>query len=348
MGKLRTWGIKVGHWSIICLPLWLGSATQTYPQEGSTIAQKLAFQNQVTIEVKGNYRYITSNGIPDHQPGIFPNRGNPNRISPQKHQYRVPVRPQQTATITPMRRQPFGVALNGVPFDPGTAEFWNNDRQSGWRYNALSGSINLGLDDHHAHVQPTGAYHYHGLPTGLIASSSSAKSMILVGYAADGFPIYALKGYTNAQDLRSGLKQMKSSYRLKSDQRPDGPLGQYDGTFEQDYQFVQGAGDLDQCNGRVGITPDHPQGIYHYYITESYPFIPRCFRGTPDSSFARNNPPPSRSPQHRHPSPPGQHPPRQYPPRHQHPPHPGHQSPRHRRPPHPGHRPPPPRHHHLN
>lgn len=337
MGKLRTWGIKFGHWSIICLPLWLGSAAQTHPQGSSDIAQKLAFQHQVTIEVKGNYRYITSNGIPDHPPGTFPNRGNPNRISPQTHQYRVPVHPQQAATITPMKRQPFGVALNGVPFDPGTAEFWNNDRQSGWRYNALSGAINLGLDDHHAHVQPTGAYHYHGLPTGLIASLSSAKPMILVGYAADGFPIYAVKGYTDAQDANSELKQMKPSYRLKPGRRPDGPLGLYDGTFEQDYQFVQGIGDLDQCNGRVGVTPEHPQGIYHYYITETYPFIPRCFRGTPDSSFARNHLPPSRRPHHHPPSPPKQHPPGHHPPRHR--------PPRHRRPPHPGHRPP---WHHLS
>ena len=50
-----------------------------------------------------------------------------------------------------------------------------------------------GLDDHHAHVQPTGAYHYHGLPTGLIEHLRKEKDdnkMLLIGYAADGFPIY--------------------------------------------------------------------------------------------------------------------------------------------------------------
>ena len=35
------------------------------------------------------------------------------------------------------------------------------------RYEAMTGGINLGLDDNHAHVQSTGAYHYHALPTGL-------------------------------------------------------------------------------------------------------------------------------------------------------------------------------------
>jgi hypothetical protein len=36
-----------------------------------------------------------------------------------------------------MRGMLFGVALNGVGFDPGTAEFWNNDRRGGWNHAAL-------------------------------------------------------------------------------------------------------------------------------------------------------------------------------------------------------------------
>ncbi|MEO1444689.1 MAG: YHYH protein, partial [Cyanobacteria bacterium J06635_11] len=30
---------------------------------------------------------------------------------------------------------------------------------------------------------------------------------------------------------------------------------------------------------------EYPEGIYHYYITEMFPFIPRCVKGTPDESF---------------------------------------------------------------
>ena len=51
-------------------------------------------------------------------------------------------------------RQPFGIALNGVLFDPGTAEFFQRDRSSKWNYEALSGAVRLGLDQNHAHVQP--------------------------------------------------------------------------------------------------------------------------------------------------------------------------------------------------
>ncbi|MBL0185636.1 MAG: YHYH protein [Candidatus Obscuribacter sp.] len=49
-------------------------------------------------------------------------------------------------------------------------------------------------------------------------------------------------------------------------------------------------GDLDQCNGRTGVTPEYPQGTYYYVITETYPFIPRCYHGTPDPSFERRPP----------------------------------------------------------
>ncbi|WP_242631367.1 YHYH protein [Rubinisphaera italica] len=263
--------------------------------------------SRVTMAEKGEYRIVTSNGLPDHQPGQFPRRGNPNRVSAQQYQFRMPLQPEQARTVTPVGMNRFGVALNGVPFDPGAAEFWNRDRRSGWQYEANSGKINLGLDEHHAHVQPDGGYHYHGLPTGLVEireESSSHTDPILIGYAADGFPIYSSEGYRNPQDLSSGLKRMKSSYRVKSGQRPGGPGKSYDGTFVEDYEFVEGSGDLDECNGREGVTPEYPGGIYHYYVTEDFPFIPRYFRGTPDASFAKRGPPFPGGPGRRPPFPP--------------------------------------------
>jgi hypothetical protein len=53
------------------------------------------------------------------------------------------------------------------------------------------------------------------------------------------------------------------------------------GSFVQDYEYVAGLGDLDQCNGRTGVTPEFPSGIYHYMITTTFPFVHRCVRGTP-------------------------------------------------------------------
>jgi hypothetical protein len=162
------------------------------------------------------------------------------------------------------------------------------------------GQMNLGIDDSHAHVQPTGAYHYHGLPTGLIEVlqiKHGKDKMLLIGYAADGFPIYSESGHTKADDATSQLKKLKPSYQMKKGDRPTGDKGpgeKYDGTFVQDYEFVTGGGDLDECNGREGVTPECPEGTYYYVITDSFPFVPRFFHGKPDASFEKARPPQGR------------------------------------------------------
>src|SRR5581483_1753518 len=81
-----------------------------------------------------------------------------------------------------------------------------------------------------------------------------------------------------------------SSYQLRPGERPaNSPSGTYDGTFTEDYIFVPGSGDLDECNGRNGVTPDFPEGTYAYFITMQFPLISRCFKGTPDQSFVKQN-----------------------------------------------------------
>ena len=76
-----------------------------------------------SIVVDEQYRYITSNGLPDHETGPFPTRGNPNAISEQEHSYRTLLNPIKTNTSTEVRIA--GVALNGVPFEPNTAETYD-------------------------------------------------------------------------------------------------------------------------------------------------------------------------------------------------------------------------------
>lgn len=255
--------------------------------------------NVVNITIQGDYRYISSNGIPT-TPGKFPNPGNPNSISAQPYQFRIPMSPtmaQQTQPVT--RGSNMGVALNGIPFDPLSAEFWRNGQRShepsSWNYEAMDNSRQFGLDHNNAHVQPNGAYHYHGLPKMLYQQLSNGKTppdqMILIGYAADGFPMYGLYGYSDSNNPKSPLKLLTPSFQLKSGHRPkDAPSGNYDGTFVEDYDYREASGDLDQCNGRQGVTPDYPKGTYYYVITNHYPYIPHCYRGTPDDSFAKQHP----------------------------------------------------------
>lgn len=242
------------------------------------------------IYTQNGYRYIVSNGMPCN-PGRFPNRHNPNAISTQNYTFRVPLNPQFTGRSIPGGMNDFGVALDGIPFDPGTAEYYNNNRSSGWNYAAMTGFTNLGLDDNHAHVQPNGAYHYHGAPTSLISQlQHGAAKMTLIGYAADGFPIYFKYAHQQADNMNSPIKEMKSSYRLKSGTRPNPPGGKYNGAFVQDFEHVQDSGDLDDCNGRRVVSKEYPQGIYSYFITTDFPYVPRCFKGTPDPSFQKRRP----------------------------------------------------------
>jgi hypothetical protein len=256
---------------------------------------------KVSIELRDGYRTITANGIPNHPIGQFPGQYNPNAVSAQHYEFRISEKPTPAAEgARPPRaegHQLFGVALNGIPFDPGTAEFWHDDRASGWRMEAIGGPRNLGLDASNGHVQPNGAYHYHGIPLGLMtmtARERNPKKMLLVGWAADGYPIYGPYAYDKADDAASPPRQMKTSYRLKKADRAggdDGPGGKPDGSYTRDWEYVAGRGDLDENNGRTGVTPEFPNGTYYYVITGEFPFIPRQFHGTPDPSFTKREAP---------------------------------------------------------
>lgn len=254
-------------------------------------------RNEVRIEERGEDRGIEANGIPAHEVGRFPNRNNPNEISEQDYDIVIPANPEEAPEITPMdggraRYRVFGITLDGVVLEPGTAEVWMGQPGSAfrgmpWNYEALGGAVPLGLDTNYAHVQPDGSYHYHGLPVGLMKRLGfrTGNHSPMIGWAADGFPIYALYGYSDPGDASSQAVELKTSWQLREGDRPDGeegPGGEYDGAFVQDYEYIAGSGDLDECNGRFCVTPEFPGGTYAYFLTRDWPVIPRAFRGTPE------------------------------------------------------------------
>jgi hypothetical protein len=238
-------------------------------------------------------RELTANGIPDHEVGTFPNANNPNTIVEQTVSASYTLAPAETTSASELGgpRGVTGYVLNGVKIDAGTAGTCDDSGTScslagnlgSWRIEALGQtSFDFGTDDNNAHVQPNGEYHYHGMPEGFIAKQGgNSSTMTLIAWAADGFPIYARYGYSTADDASSELTAMTGSYQLVSNvsaNRPSTtniPLG----PFQQDWEYVEGSGDLDECNGRVGVTPEFPDGIYHYYATDTYPYLQRCVIG---------------------------------------------------------------------
>jgi hypothetical protein len=245
----------------------------------------------------GTSRALTGNGIPDHAVGIFPNSNNPNTISTQTISASYKLSPTLTTTATTLGgpRGATGYILNGVKIDaatagscPSSATAANNcsalDNSSPWSIEALGQTFfSFGTDTNNAHVQPSGEYHYHGMPEGFITLRGGGPTkMTLIGWAADGFPIYARYGYSVANNASSPLKVITGSYKLKTTvaaNRPSTTLFTLGG-FQQDWEYVAGSGDLDECNGRVGVTPEFPNGIYHYYATDSYPYLQRCIKGS--------------------------------------------------------------------
>lgn len=243
-------------------------------------------------------RTLTGNGLPNHVVGTFPNAGNPNTITVQNVSASITLTPTKGATNTPIGG-PGGAAvyaLNSVKFDPGTAgtcpgtmtRTLDCNLANGtdvWRIEALGqSSFNFGVDQNNAHVQPGGVYHYHGMPEGLLINagvSDTNRKMVLVGWAGDGYPVYARYCYSSAMDATSALKPCATSYAVDTVAdagRPSTTLVPL-GAFQSDWNYVAGSGDLDDCNGRTGVTPEFPNGIYYYMATDTYPFFSRCIKG---------------------------------------------------------------------
>ncbi|MGE9295859.1 MAG: YHYH protein [Puniceicoccales bacterium] len=245
----------------------------------ATATAEAGLEPRVDITERDGYRIISSNAIPVHETGRFPNRGNPNTIRPQALEFKLTLAPKLALQGSPSDGFVFGVGVNGVPFEPGTAETWGG--HFAWREEAIlaDGATRLGLDQNNAHVQPTGLYHYHGIPWGLIEAlraedpEAGTDKPLLVGWAADGFGVYYHKG-------------LESSWRLIDSERPappEGPGGKRDGLYTADYVFELGSGDLDYFNGRTG-----EDGVYRYFVTDDFPFLSRYFAGEPDPSFLKH------------------------------------------------------------
>jgi hypothetical protein len=249
------------------------------------------------------FRLISANSIPEHKVGLFGEvQGalNPNEISEQDESYTITNTPTLASSFTALLGEDgidyrFGILFNGVELDPIAAEPFPHEgilsENVNWEWNLEATNVDLGLDCSNAHVQPSGQYHYHGSPDLYLEDLVvETNQMTLIGYAADGFPIYYKYAYTDATDATSEVVEMTSSYQLKTGDRPgDGvtaPCGEYDGVYSADYEYVSDLGTLDEANGRTGITPEYPEGTYYYVITESFPIIPRYFKGTPSDSFS--------------------------------------------------------------
>ena len=248
--------------------------------------------NVQSVDYTSNFVFVSCTCIPGYD--IGPWAGNPNTPANQDFCFRITFNPQEnTGTLTNTGLGHIGVWRNGVSiFNAKDAFSYNN--QGVWFQDAyvFEGSS---FDACLGHPAGNGEYHHHVNPTCLYNDSDEANHSPIVGYAFDGYPIYGAYGYSNPLDPNSAVSRMQSGQQLRNissrQTLADGtnlPAYQYGptvnsqypiGSFIEDYEYIEGSGDLDEHNGRFCITPDYPEGIYAYFITIDdyldpvYPYI---------------------------------------------------------------------------
>ena len=258
--------------------------------------------NAVCFIDNGKVRTIHTNDLPNHSYGSWPSN---NPVDPQDLTFHMCAFPQKANQLTSIydagnfmggcsQYVEFGIGANGIRMAPYGARWFVNpetqEENRDWNVEALE---MFSMDFNNSHSNGGGEYHYHGIPFSYFIDSlniDGTEHSPVVGYAADGYPIYYKFSYTDSNDPNSGVSAFSSGHSLKTGNRtgdgitaPDGP---YDGFYIEDYEFENPDWPLDECNGRFGVTPEFPNGTYYYLLTDNWPYIPRCFYGNViDNSF---------------------------------------------------------------
>jgi len=203
----------------------------------------------------GDVVEVQTNSMPDYL-YIEASPGDP---EPSDLTFRIPLAPVVAATAGDVPALgPIAVAVNGVAIY-GPTEATGGDVLS------LVGA----LSECGSHNGPTG-FHMHqflwadGVDC-LYDASEVETGSVQVGWSLDGYPI--MSGLVCDDDACATTRQLTSSWELTNES-----------LFASDtwnaHSYVEGSGDLDQCNGRVDA-----DGEYRYYTTPTFPYFLGCYRG---------------------------------------------------------------------
>ncbi|MEM6581491.1 MAG: YHYH protein [Pseudomonadota bacterium] len=256
------------------------------------ISRQLSFKASVEISATRESCAVTTNGIPNHDFN-GPTANFANEVEAISGVFKIVRSPQKMGRNQKLTQSSYdAILLNGTPVDLLSAGCYRpSDPRADRNGNVLAGCRDtdpwmldppaydryFGVDQHNAHAQPDGRYHYHANPNALFLDHNPEEPSPVIGFAADGFPVYG----TFFRDSSGDIRGARSGYQLKTTPRPappDGPGGMPDGTYLADYEFT-GEGDLDECNGM------EVNGQYGYYVTTTYPWVLNCFKGSADASF---------------------------------------------------------------
>lgn len=317
---------------------WLRNTTNImgshYVAGNSTSIPDNVLANVQSVKYSTNWVYVSTNGIPAYKTGPFLD-GNPSLATSQNAIFKFPLNPvQNTGTGTATSGGNIGIFINGVAlFDYRDGVSWKNS--TGALAGGPSGGMGDGIWNRDAVIAERagfdcakghpamGNYHHHQNPSAFnlditvisticdmyaadgLYSINPTQHSPLIGYAADGFPIYGAYAYKNTNGT-GGVVRMKSSFQLRNITTRtvyadgtdvlDGPAVSTTyplGLFREDYEYVAHTDPdyLDSHNGRFCVTPEYPNGIYCYFATvdanfnSAYPYVVGpTFYGTKQAS----------------------------------------------------------------
>ena len=240
------------------------------------------FQCEVSVTIVNGEMVVDSNGIPNHD--FLSTMGCcANEVNLEWH---IPLNPVNDTsgghdtTDCPASagrwecapdRGAVAVSVNGVPIygveeGPGGDaialhfEYFVEDRQPIFLGHCTSHSANVNF---HYHYDSQCSVWAPGVGETISdydwTELDDTQHSPIIGWAYDGYPIYGMYG----NDGNGGIKAITSSYEVERTEE-NGDQG-YNGI--DDWNYVAGVGDLDECNGRWSVTPEYPEGTYHYVST---------------------------------------------------------------------------------
>jgi len=223
-----------------------GTAVTTWSTGGTTQANPVYCGVQ-EIYSSSNYVYIRSSGLGSHVMGPWYLNTNhtiafPNYPTNEHVLYKIPRNPTNPPTKTANNGGAIGYFVDGVAmFNSWDAYTYNStsgtEAQNTNGYWNRDAYVNAGasFDQNNAH-QAGGQHHYHVNPPALRyllgdhvdfnltnkayteSTSMPTKHSPILGWVADGYPIYGPYGYSVTNDASSGVRRMISGYVLRNGQ----------------------------------------------------------------------------------------------------------------------------------
>ncbi|MCX6429388.1 MAG: YHYH protein [Actinobacteria bacterium] len=184
----------------------------------------------------------------------------PNSLKEQDWTWHIPLAPKVASSTTSIKNVlgTLGFTVTGLPiYGPTEGPMPSTQAFGDPAYNKI-------LDSCGGHTGPSSEYHQHAIYS---PAQCNLSKQSVVGYALDGFPIYNNVGCVD--------KACKTTVKLTSGYVM---VGNPTTNSWDAYNYVKSSKStvLDACNGRI-----EPDGTYGYHVTETFPYIIGCYKGTP-------------------------------------------------------------------